>query len=471
MPDEGFKLFVGDLPFDIRQEELQQVFTTYGTVLDIHIMPPNSRTNNKCALLFYADRHAAEDAIAVLNGKYHIRHGAEQAIKVAWAREKGTGGGANGRGAPGANGGHSGPNANGQGAPAPNADPDGFKLFVGGLPMDCTQDELTHVFSTYGEVNKVHVMQPHAETGRVAAFVYYKESSAAEDAITVLHDQYRIRMDANAPILVKWAQPKEKGAGKGTAETAAPGGKGNPPGPGTKLKTPEGWKLFVGGLPPDITEADIETVFSTYGNVVKVHMMPANTNGKVAAFVYYTDDRDAGDAIEVLNNQYKIRVDAPEAIQVRWATDRGPKGKGNGKNSGWQDGDWSGANNGWQDYGDWKGEEEAQHHYPQQTSKSYRGGGGRSEAPESSRLLVGNLPHDITGDALRYVFSSYGQVRDVELLGGHKLGSSYVEMALPHEAESAYQALSESHYEIRPGCGLGPMTVKRVGLGRRKPYA
>merc|ERR1740121_1109021 len=95
-------------------------------------------------------------------------------------------------------------------------DQDGYKLFVGGLPMDITEEEMNTVFSTYGQVTKIHVMAPHAMSGRVAAFVFYEQEQAADDAIKVLNGIYKIREDAEAPIQVKWGTDKKGGdSGKG----------------------------------------------------------------------------------------------------------------------------------------------------------------------------------------------------------------------------------------------------------------
>jgi len=539
MPEtqDGFKLFVGDLPPDVSAEELQTVFRTYGEVLNVHLMPPNAKSNNRCALLFYAQHQSAEDAISVLNGVYKIREGAEQAIKVSWAKDKNS-------------------------APAVHMDADGYKLFVGGLPPDCTSDELTMVFTTYGEVNKVHIMPPHAETGRVAAFVYYKASQSAEDSINVLHEKYKIRQDAELPILVKWAQTKDakgeaKGGGKGSDSWGGGkasdswgggggkggwGGRGGDVKGGGKIRAPEGWKMFVGALPADITESELHIVFSTYGEVAKVHVMPPNAQGKVAAFVYYVNEQSGEDAIKVLNNVYKIRADAPEAVQVRWASEKGaskgdagkgswaggeswgsggkgqgggswdskgPGGKGGGKGGGkaalgwggqvddWAGGGWSGkvdswdgggvgwsdkGGRGWDDaYGKGGGKPGSyQKGWGDSSSKGWSGrqdggkGGGSSKAGNwdvsDTKLFVGNLPEDVTDDALKYVFGTYGVVQNVHImLGKSKTGNAcaFVELSSPGEAETAILTLHDK-YEIKPG--YGKILVKKANSGRQQPY-
>merc|ERR1719331_3135323 len=70
------KLFVGDLPGDIAREALVAVFSTYGTVTDVHLMTGKSRSGAACALVEYSNMTEAQTAIATLHQKYEIRPGA-----------------------------------------------------------------------------------------------------------------------------------------------------------------------------------------------------------------------------------------------------------------------------------------------------------------------------------------------------------------------------------------------------------
>ncbi|CAL1141226.1 unnamed protein product [Cladocopium goreaui] len=189
-----------------------------------------------------------------------------------------------------------------------SAEADGYKLFVGNLPTDCTSEELRAVFSTYGVVTHVHVMNPHPRTGQRCAFVFYATRSAGEDACEVLDNQYKIRSDASQPIVVRWSKdstqekPREKVS------------------QGQERAAEDGYKLFVGSLPPDCTSEELRAVFSTYGVVTHVHVMnPHPRSGQRCAFVFYTTKSAGDDACKVLDNQYKIRSDASQPIVVRWS--------------------------------------------------------------------------------------------------------------------------------------------------------
>ena len=92
------KLFIGNLPLDIREDELRDVFSTYGKVLGVRIMRPaegarwSARRNQKkaasnptCATLRYEHHQACKDAIEVLDNSYRIREDAREPIHVSFA--------------------------------------------------------------------------------------------------------------------------------------------------------------------------------------------------------------------------------------------------------------------------------------------------------------------------------------------------------------------------------------------------
>lgn len=76
-----FQIFVGSLPSDITEEELQFVFKAYGNVKSIRILKPEDRKGkgagpgnvDSIAWVTYYDKLACEDAIDALNDNYKIR--------------------------------------------------------------------------------------------------------------------------------------------------------------------------------------------------------------------------------------------------------------------------------------------------------------------------------------------------------------------------------------------------------------
>lgn len=88
--------------------------------------------------------------------------------------------------------------------------------------------------------------------------------------------------------------------------------------------------------------------------------------------------------------------------------------------------------------------------------KGSKGGKNPSTYPaHPGKVFVGNLPPDITKDALYRVFSTYGHVFDLHvMLGKADSGQAcaFVEYTTQFEAETAIECL-HNNYEIRVGEG------------------
>jgi len=126
------------------------------------------------------------------------------------------------------------------------------KVLVGRLPVDITNEELSAVFNTYGSVASIEVAGSDPSGAR-QAWVAYAERRSAEDAIEVLHDSYKIRVDADQPIQVSWPKDTSMEAAWGSPSKPA-GMSGSIDMAPNSTHNDEGFKLFVGGLPEDVTE-------------------------------------------------------------------------------------------------------------------------------------------------------------------------------------------------------------------------
>jgi RNA recognition motif-containing protein len=86
----------------------------------------------------------------------------------------------------------------------------GRRLYVGNLPYKATDEDLTALFSTVGDVASARVMRDMA-TGRARGFGFVEMTTdeAAQKAIEKLHQH---EMDGRA-IVVNEAQPKPAGGG------------------------------------------------------------------------------------------------------------------------------------------------------------------------------------------------------------------------------------------------------------------
>merc|ERR1712137_1419366 len=83
--EPGPKIHISNLPKDIQQEALSMVFTTYGKINEIHILPPKHDSPQLAAFITYQSTDSAKTAIAAMESGYEIRPG-EGNIIVKYAR-------------------------------------------------------------------------------------------------------------------------------------------------------------------------------------------------------------------------------------------------------------------------------------------------------------------------------------------------------------------------------------------------
>ena len=226
--DQGYQIFVGSLPSDITEEELQFVFKSYGNVKNVRILKPEDRKGGKggadsIAWVTYYEKIACEDAIDALNDNYKIREEKDcKPMKVEWANErqsKGKGKGAGKDGGKAAMVTEDWGNAwtgnwhrHGGGQRGwENARHRGGQLFVGNLPADTDEEALSFVFGKYGMLDKVHVICGRSKNYRSCAYVEFHGIEEAETALQCLHQQYRFRPGEH-PIYVDWANDGKRAA-------------------------------------------------------------------------------------------------------------------------------------------------------------------------------------------------------------------------------------------------------------------
>lgn len=253
-------------------------------------------------------------------------------------------------------------------------------------------------------------------------------------------------------------------------------------------------KVFAGGLPADATKDDLQYVFNTYGNVVDVHIMAGRSNsGQVCAFIAY-DTRIAGDtAIASLDGVYSMRDDGSAPIRVSWARPNGGSERGSERpppqtqappprysqparsapQASYRSGNGAGPPVSPQRPAGGGGGGGGRSGYGGGGGGGWGGGGDKSSRTQrSTKLFVGNLPSDISQDALSMVFGHYGKVTDVHIMNGKARSGqacAFVEYNTPLEAETAVLTLHEQ-YEIRPGDGTIMVKFAQNPNPGRGPY-
>ncbi|KAK2710949.1 serine/arginine-rich splicing factor 1-like [Artemia franciscana] len=105
-------------------------------------------------------------------------------------------------------------------------------------------------------------------------------------------------------------------------------------------RNPNESRIYVGNLPPDIREKDVEDLFYKFGKITFIDLK--NRKGPPFAFVEFEDPRDAEDAVYARDGYdydgYKLRVEFPRGNDgFSDRGDRGGFGFGGGRGGGFRD--------------------------------------------------------------------------------------------------------------------------------------
>ena len=171
---------------------------------------------------------------------------------------------------------------------------DDAKLFVAGLPDSVSEDVLKQLFeATGGTVLQVSLPKDRA-TGRPRGFGFVTMSSAAQ--AQTARDALDGSLQSGRSISVRpfSAEPPRRGeGGPPSSRMGGPPGAGGPRpmgGPGGGPGAPDR-TLYVGNLPYDCTQPELETLINTAtagnGTVVRIHM-PMDADGRKRGFGFVT---------------------------------------------------------------------------------------------------------------------------------------------------------------------------------------
>lgn len=333
------------------------------------------------------------------------------------------------------------------------------KLFVGCLPYSKTEEDLLQVFTQFGNVQEVAVLQ-----GKGAAFVTFADVDGASQAVASL--QGYVFDGSTRGINVSYAGPGGGGSQKGQGPKPTrfsqqppppagypPGGKGGK-GMGSPYlnfaaqtgaaggQAAPGTKLFVGRLPFSKSEGDIWQLFSSIGPVVEVVLLknPQTQEKKGAAFVRYQTIQHAAAAVAALDGFVFNGATRPITVSIHANSGSvlnkmGTPAFGAKRSFDAMSGGVSMQNSGIQ-------------------------------VEDGAKIFVGQLPFSKSERDLKELFVRFGQVAEVVLhrdANGQKKGAAFVSF---FSANSAVQALECDGYQF-PG-STRAISVSLVGDGGNK---
>ncbi|XP_052188952.1 heterogeneous nuclear ribonucleoprotein 1-like [Diospyros lotus] len=166
-------------------------------------------------------------------------------------------------------------------------DSDQGKLFIGGISWETTEEKLKDHFEIYGEVLQTVVMRDKLNgRPRGFGFVVFADPSILD---RVLQDQHVIdgrTVEAKRALSREEQQTSSRAGNSNNARNF--GGSGN-------FRTK---KIFVGGLPPSLSEDGFRQYFEAYGSVTDVVIMYDQHTQRPRGFGFISfDSEDAVDRV------------------------------------------------------------------------------------------------------------------------------------------------------------------------------
>jgi len=490
-------VFIGDLPPAITQQEVETIFAGYGTIVQCRVMAPRGPGLQASALVRFGSVDEATWVVTSLNG--NLAEGLEEPIVARYANAPGSRPGKDG-GGKGA-GGFWGKDGSGwQGAPATAHAPyvgkgaaagggsaPGDNVFIGDLPPHITQTDVESIFSGYGTIVQCRVNPSKGEGFKASALVRFSTADEAAWIVQSLHGNLAEGLEE--PVIVRLANApggKGKDGGKGGGAPWQPSGMVaqafNTPAAYTNVAShaapsvpgqdAPNDNIFVGDLPPTVTQDLVATIFAAYGSIVQCRVLePKGPGAKASALVRYSSVDEATWAVSSQNGNLAEGLEEP--IIVRFA--KPPRGKDGGKGGGY--GAAIGAPMRAEPYG---GKGAAAPTWGGSPAAFGGKGAGKAPAPSSARALhqaikgagllggghvpndcqvyVRNLPLDTTDLDLYRIFAPFGALASSGAKAmmnddGSCKGFGFVDFIEPLSAQASVDALQ--NFTMPDGSTIG----------------
>uniref|UniRef100_A0A6N2ND63 RRM domain-containing protein n=1 Tax=Salix viminalis TaxID=40686 RepID=A0A6N2ND63_SALVM len=175
--EESVKLFVGQVPKQMTEDQLLAMFEEFAVVDEVNIIKDKTtRASRGCCFIICPSRHEADKAVNACHNKKTLP-GASSPLQVKYA--------------------------------------DGelerleHKLFVGMLPKNVSEAELSDLFSTYGVIKDIQILRGSQQTSKGCAFLKYETKEQALAALEDINGKYKME-GSSVPLVVKWADTEKE---------------------------------------------------------------------------------------------------------------------------------------------------------------------------------------------------------------------------------------------------------------------
>jgi RNA recognition motif-containing protein len=260
---QNARVFVGNLPWSVTDDELNEHMSQAGSVVSCTVLRDTNGRSRGGAVVEFASISDAQNAIDTLTD-------VDFAGRPLFLREDRE-----------------------ENAPAPRPEVTGSaqsrRVYIGNLSWDVAWQDLKDHMRQAGNVIRSDVMTDFSGRSRGCGIVEYSSPEEAQTAIETLSDTELM----GRSIFVR--EDRE------TRETSSRGGRGGRGGSGRG----ENARVYVGNLTSEVTWQDLKDHMRQAGNVMHVDI-PTDSEGvsKGFAIVEYENGRAASRAIREVNNTF-----------------------------------------------------------------------------------------------------------------------------------------------------------------------
>ncbi|KAL0209689.1 hypothetical protein RCL1_008527 [Eukaryota sp. TZLM3-RCL] len=277
-----YKLFVGQVPKNYTESDLEQLFNKYGSIQEVALVKDRrTGTSRGCCFVRFTEKESAEQAISELHNKLQLPS-SRHPLQIRFAN---------------------GPDKDSSGniirpKYEPTPDTARTKLFVGMLGRNITELQLHMIFSQFGDLDEVVLLRDPTGRSRRCAFVRLFSKEAAVAAVAALNNRIQFE-DAPAPCVCKFAAEDEE------SETIETKQVGHSTDEQEWEEGPPGANLLIYGLQAGVTEEQLKSLFSDYGTVVSIGIYHSwSSTGEIYyARVSFNTTEAASAAFEELNGK------------------------------------------------------------------------------------------------------------------------------------------------------------------------
>ena len=298
-----------------------------------------------------------------------------------------------------------------------------YKLFVGCISYDATEEELLPIFSSFGDIVEFTIQRDREGRSRGCAWLKYTTHDSCENCIAALSNKFYVN-GMKSPIVVKYANTQDDDVTSTSGQTSG-----------------SATRLFVGGYPVTASDEEIIQSLSMFGEVSDFNRLSRLGVPTGPVFVTFADRTsaqallNANGATIFMTTSTSIEIPIVLRVSAAFSPVHGASVATGGASASSLAAPGSVTS---------RGSSNSPIHYvnsPRSTSTS--------PAPSSiptggGKLFVGCLPYSRTSTDLADLFSQYGPLVEVALLttpDGKSKGAAFVTYVERTDAERALAEL------------------------------